>query len=87
MLTYQSSILGELVIDEKFDVMALQPHDVDDRLRIIAAAQNDTGFRLVGWCRAPKESDNSILDAKIMHVVSCLPEGGKNFPTLQRKNC
>ena len=83
IVNFASVILGELVLAEKFDVMALQPHDVDDSLRIIAAAQNDTGFRLIGWCRAPKESDNSISDAKIMHVVSCLPEGG-NFSDIAK---
>ena len=77
IVSFTSVSLGELVLAEKFDVLALPPHDVDDGIRMLATAQRVSGFRIIGWCRAPKESDNSISDAKVMHVVSCLPEGGK----------
>ena len=68
--------LGSQVITEKFHVMALAPHDVDDRIPRLASAQNEVSFRLIGWCRAPKETDQAISDAKILHVVSCVPEKG-----------
>ena len=73
---YCSVSLGLQVVSEKFDVMALAPHDVDDRIRELVSTQNETGFRVIGWCRAPKESDQAISDAKLMHVVSCFPENG-----------
>ena len=76
IVKYTSVPLGITVMAEKFDVLSMESHDVDDGVRRFTAVQNENeGFRIVGWCRAPKESDDSISDAKIMHVVSCLPEG------------
>ena len=76
IVSFISVKLGELVLSEKFDVMSLEPHDVDDGVKEIATAQNTEGFQIIGWCRAPKESDNSISDAKVMHVVACIPKAG-----------
>ena len=77
IVSFTNVSLRELVLAEKFDVMALPPHDVDDGVRMLATEQGASGFIIIGWCRAPKETDNSISDAKVMHVVSCLPGGGK----------
>ena len=75
IVDFASVTLGEVMMVEKFDVMALPSHDVDDAVRKIAEVQNQTGFRIIGWCRAAKETEHSISDAKIMHVVYCMPEG------------
>ena len=58
------------------DVFTIDPYELDDQLQEFVAAQSQKrGFRLTGWCRIPKECDDSLSDAKIMHVVYCLPEG------------
>ena len=61
---------------DRFDVLLVPSHDVDDRVRQITQAQNKVGFRVIGWCRAPKESDQAISDAKVMHIVNCTPLDG-----------
>ena len=76
IVKYTSVPLGITVMAEKFDVLSMESHDIDDGVRRFTAVQiENEGFRIVGWCRDPKESDDSISDAKIMDVVSCLPEG------------
>ena len=76
IISHSSVMLGTIVMREKFDVFAMPSHTVDDGVRKFTEVQNaNGGFRVIGWCRAPKETDHSISDAKLMHVVSCLPEG------------
>ena len=62
---------------DRFDVMLVPSQDVDDRVRQITQAQNEVGFRIIGWCRAPKESDQVISDAKVMRIVECTPVDGR----------
>ena len=65
----------ELVMAEKFDVLSMESHDVDDGVRRSTYVQNENeGFRIIGRCRAPRDTDDSISDAKIIQVVLCLPE-------------
>ena len=61
---------------DRFDVMLVPSHDVDDRVRQITQAQNDVRFRIIGWCRATKESDQAMSGAKVMHIVECIPVDG-----------
>ena len=51
---FRSVTFGEVILADKFDVLALESHYVDDRVRELTAAKNAPGFRIIGWCRAPK---------------------------------
>ena len=56
--------------------MLVPTHDVDDSIRRITEAQNSKGLRVIGWCHAPKETDQAISETKIMHIVYCGPASG-----------
>ena len=61
--------------NEDLDVFTIDPYELDDQLREFLVAQSQKrGFRLTEWCRAPEKCDDSLSDAKIRHVVYCLPE-------------
>ena len=74
LVKFRSGRFANFLIASPCDVMALDPFDVDDTVRQFVAAQNEsTGFWVTGWCRAPKEQDDLISDARVMHVVDVRP--------------
>ena len=54
---------------QQFDVMLVPTHDVDDSIRRITEAQNSKGLRAIGWCRAPKETDQTKIIQDNAHCL------------------
>ena len=56
---FRNVTFGEAILADKFEVLALESHYVDDRVWELTAAKNAPGFRIIGWCRAPKKQNKA----------------------------